>query len=219
MGKKSAGKSRVCDLDNKDDFWVGNKGSPFPQVAERIQEELEDYKTKEDEINRMGADMGLVSGSDPAAAAAAAMGSMSIGDNMNKLTSAVSSLPALLEKKRLIDMHTNIATALLDQIKLRKLDMFFEIEEKILSKHATPFGTERSLMQILEDQEAGTPQDKLRLFLIYYLCSQPGAISDAEVDQVCSPPIFVLCKTSRAPTNVRKTSQLDIFRTSRYPVK
>ena len=69
MGKKSAGKSRVCDLDNKDDFWVGNKGSPFPQVAERIQEELEDYKTKEDEINRMGADMGLVSGSDPAAAA------------------------------------------------------------------------------------------------------------------------------------------------------
>ena len=37
MGKKSAGKSRVCDLDNKDDFWVGNKGSPFPQVAERIQ--------------------------------------------------------------------------------------------------------------------------------------------------------------------------------------
>ena len=124
------------------------------------------------------------------------MGSMSIGDNMNKLTSAVSSLPALLEKKRLIDMHTNIATALLDQIKLRKLDMFFEIEEKILSKHATPFGTERSLMQILEDQEAGTPQDKLRLFLIYYLCSQPGAISDAEVDQVCSITIIVLCKTS-----------------------
>ena len=29
-GKK---KSRVCDLDSKDDFWVGNKGSPFPEVS------------------------------------------------------------------------------------------------------------------------------------------------------------------------------------------
>ena len=51
-----------------------------------------------------------------------------------KLTSAVSSLPLLLEKKRLIDMHTSLATAILDQIKLRKLDLFFELEEKILSK-------------------------------------------------------------------------------------
>ena len=31
-------------------------------------------------------------------------------------------------------MHTSLATAILDQIKLRKLDLFFELEEKILSK-------------------------------------------------------------------------------------
>ena len=54
--------------------------------------------------------------------------------SFQKLTSAVSSLPLLLEKKRLIDMHTSLATAILDQIKLRKLDLFFELEEKILSK-------------------------------------------------------------------------------------
>jgi len=177
-GKK---KSRVCDLDSKDDFWVGNKGSPFPEVAERIQEELEDYKLKEDDINRMGADMGLVDGGANPAAAAAAMGG-NLTENMSKLTSAVSSLPVLLEKKRLIDMHTTIATALLDQIKTRKLDMFFELEEKIMAKHASPFGSDRSLIQILEDQDAGTPEDKLRLFLIYFLCSGNN-ITDAEVDQ------------------------------------
>jgi hypothetical protein len=33
-----------------------------------------------------------------------------------RLTSAVSSLPALLEKKRLIDMHTSIATSILEQV-------------------------------------------------------------------------------------------------------
>lgn len=30
----------------------------------------------------------------------------------------LSSLPELLEKKRLIDMHTNVATAILEQIKV-----------------------------------------------------------------------------------------------------
>ena len=113
------------------------------------------------------------------AAAAAAMGG-NLTENMSKLTSAVSSLPVLLEKKRLIDMHTTIATALLDQIKTRKLDMFFELEEKIMAKHASPFGSDRSLIQILEDQDAGTPEDKLRLFLIYFLCSGNN-ITDAEV--------------------------------------
>jgi hypothetical protein len=41
-----------------------------------------------------------------------------LADNTNKLTSAVSSLPELIEKKRLLDMHTNIATTLLEQIKV-----------------------------------------------------------------------------------------------------
>jgi hypothetical protein len=45
----------------------------------------------------------------------------------------VSSLPELLEKKRLIDMHCSLATSVLDCIKLRRLDVFFEREEKIMS--------------------------------------------------------------------------------------
>ena len=46
----------------------------------------------------------------------------------------ISSLPELTEMKRLLDMHTTIATSLLDQIKKRKLDIFFETEEKLMSK-------------------------------------------------------------------------------------
>ena len=52
-------KTRVCDLDNKDQFWMNHKGSPFPQVAEKIEEELEDYRSKEEDIKRMKSDMGL----------------------------------------------------------------------------------------------------------------------------------------------------------------
>ena len=45
-----------------------------------------------------------------------------------------SSLPELIERKKRIDMHTNVATALLDEIKERKLDTFFEAEEKMITR-------------------------------------------------------------------------------------
>eukprot|EP00096_Caligus_rogercresseyi_P009495 TRINITY_DN3238_c0_g1_i2.p1 TRINITY_DN3238_c0_g1~~TRINITY_DN3238_c0_g1_i2.p1 ORF type:complete len:503 (-),score=165.64 TRINITY_DN3238_c0_g1_i2:55-1563(-) len=148
-------KTRVCSLDPNDAFWNSHKGTPFPQVAEKIQEDLEEYKSREDQIKKMKHEMGveeedLLSG------------------NTEKLTSAMSSLPELLEKKRLIDMHTSIATCILDHIKQRKLDVFFELEEKIMSRVSL---SERALLDIFEDPEAGTPEDKIRLFLIYYLCS------------------------------------------------
>ena len=40
----------------------------------------------------------------------------------------------------------------------------------------------RSLLwQIFEDKDAGTPEDKTRLFLIYYLCT-PN-ISESQIDE------------------------------------
>ncbi len=63
------------------------------------------------------------------------------------------------------------------QIKLRKLDVFFELEEKIMSKQ----NLDKSLMDLFQDEECGTPEDKMRLFLIYFLCSQQ--IPDAEIDK------------------------------------
>ena len=180
------------------------------QVAEKIQEELEEYRSKEDDIRRMKHEMGVDGGETDAA-----IGMLS--DNTQRLTSAVSSLPALLEKKRLIDMHTSIATAILEQvgmfsvplflhwlmvllkinvanpfrfpmvhkqnsfqIKLRKLDVFFELEEKVLSKASTV--DQKALSDLLEDPESGTPEDKLRLFVIYFLCSQ--AVTDQDVDKI-----------------------------------
>ena len=61
------------------------------------------------------------------------LSNLSLADNTARLTNAVSSLPELLEKKRLIDMHCSLATSVLDCIKLRRLDVFFELEEKIMS--------------------------------------------------------------------------------------
>ncbi|XP_058966963.2 sec1 family domain-containing protein 1-like [Pocillopora verrucosa] len=166
-------KVKSYDLSATDKFWGLHKGSPFPTVAESIQKELDEYRTSEEEVKRLKNVMGIDESNEEA------MGEF-MADSTAKLTSAVSSLPELLEKKRIIDMHTTIATALLEHIKSGKLDIYFETEEKIMSKATL----DKSILEIIQDPEAGTPQDKLRLFIIYYV-SGP-TMSPAELDQFSS---------------------------------
>ncbi|RMC00395.1 hypothetical protein DUI87_23003 [Hirundo rustica rustica] len=144
--------------------------SPFPEVAESVQQELESYRAQEDEVKRLKSIMGI-EGEDEGAISM-------LSDNTAKLTSAVSSLPELLEKKRLIDLHTNVATAVLEHIKSRKLDVYFEYEEKIMSKSTL----DKSLLDMISDPDAGTPEDKMRLFLIYYI-SSAQAPSEIDLEQ------------------------------------
>ncbi|KFM77819.1 Sec1 family domain-containing protein 1, partial [Stegodyphus mimosarum] len=172
LGARPRKRTKTFDLSCTDKFWMQYKGSPFPIVAEAVQEELDSYRTSEEEVKRLKAAMGLEGDN---AATDEVIGNVS--DNTAKLTSAVSSLPELLEKKRLIDMHMTIATAILDHIKSRKLDVYFEIEEKIMGKATL----EKSLMDMITDPEAGLPSDKLRLFLISFICGP--TMTEAEVDQ------------------------------------
>uniref|UniRef100_A0A493TZD3 Sec1 family domain containing 1 n=1 Tax=Anas platyrhynchos platyrhynchos TaxID=8840 RepID=A0A493TZD3_ANAPP len=158
------------DLTASDKFWQKHKGSPFPEVAESVQQELESYRAQEDEVKRLKSIMGI-EGEDEGAISM-------LSDNTAKLTSAVSSLPELLEKKRLIDLHTNVATAVLEHIKARKLDVYFEYEEKIMSKSTL----DKSLLDMISDPDAGTPEDKMRLFLIYYI-SSTQAPSEIDLEQ------------------------------------
>ena len=53
------------------------------------------------------------------------------------LMAAVSSLPQLRERKRIIDKHTNMLTAILDAIKERGLDSYYHLEEACLGRKAT----------------------------------------------------------------------------------
>ncbi|XP_031558433.1 sec1 family domain-containing protein 1-like [Actinia tenebrosa] len=171
-------KVKTYDLHTTDKFWATHKGSPFPTVAESIQKELDEYRQSEEEVKRLKHVMGMDNSNEEAMTEL-------LNDSTAKLTSAVSSLPELLEKKKVIDMHTNIATALLDQIKTRKLDIYFETEEKIMSKTTL----DKSILEIIQDPDAGSAEDKLRLFIIYFV-SGPN-MSPAEFDQYASALIAV----------------------------
>lgn len=162
-------KNKTFDLTQADKFWQQHKGSPFPAVAEAVQEELEAYRAQEDEVKKLKAAMGLEGDRTDEAMSM-------LSDNTARLTSAVSSLPELLERKRLIDMHTSIATAILEHIKARKLDLYFETEEKLLGRQAL----DRSLLDLINDPEAGMPEDKLRLFLMAFVLGLDGALEYEE---------------------------------------
>eukprot|EP00898_Chlorokybus_atmophyticus_P004670 jgi/Chlat1/5203/Chrsp33S05044 len=162
----TAGK-RSYDLDESDAFWVTNANSPFPKVAEEVELQLTKYKLDVEEVNKKTAGKAdeLLDGE----------GTALLG-NTKHLVSVVNSLPELTERKRIIDKHTNIATALLGHIKSRAIDAFCSLEDELFTKGAADMS---GLLAAIHPSAKGTPEDKLRLAVVYILCTaEPPSSTD-----------------------------------------
>ena len=129
-GKQS--KIKEYELGDQDNFWATHKSSPFPMVAAAVETELEEYKSSEGKIKGLKTQ-------------AENFDEDLFNDNTAKLTSAITSLPELLKRKANIDKHMSIAMGLLNSIKERKLDVYFETEEKIMAKTAL----EKSVIEVI----------------------------------------------------------------------
>lgn len=160
----SSGK-KVFDLDSSDEFWIKHSGEHFTQVANSVSEMLGEYNKKLSELNYNNEDSSQMA---------------------TNLAIAIHALPEMTEKKRSIDTHTNIATKLVDEIKKRELDKFFEVEESFdnipsvsgcISELETLFSSESS-KNFLEN-------DKLRVALSLLLHERHGQnITQQQLEQL-----------------------------------
>ncbi|KAJ1569610.1 Vesicle trafficking between the ER and Golgi, partial [Nowakowskiella sp. JEL0078] len=141
---------KVFDIDANDYFWTRNAANPFPQVAEDVDSEINRYKADVEEVTKSCGVNSLEEMEND------------FSSNAKTLKVAITALPQLTERKRTIDMHMTIATALLKSIQERQLDLFFSLEESISKM------TKATLLEALKDPKKEA-EDKLRLFLIFYL--------------------------------------------------
>ncbi|KAH7396814.1 SEC1 family transport protein-like protein SLY1 [Phaeosphaeria sp. MPI-PUGE-AT-0046c] len=157
-------KKQSYDLTASDYFWAKNAALPFPNVAEDVTTEWNKYQEDADSVTKK-------------------TGTSSIDDLSGEsnqfaahLKGAMALLPELRERKATIEMHMNLLEAVMEGIKNRKLDFYFQLEEE-LSKQS-----KAQILDIIKDTDKGNnPLDKLRLFLQWYLTTEQE-VSRADLD-------------------------------------
>jgi len=153
---------KTYDLDNDDDFWVANAANPFTDVVVEIQERVTEYRKAREEVMAMKL-------SDPNGEVEVPGTSALVGKTKD-LGSFMNRMPELTQKKKVLDMHTNIATALMKGINERNIAKLFEVEQQlILRGYSSSAASEVQRLLTDKEENCGSFVDKLRLYLIYFL--------------------------------------------------
>lgn len=85
----------------------------------------------------------------------------------------------LVEKKKMLEIHTNIFQAAFESVSARHVPSFSMLEQKLIDgSHAD----KSELLQLLANRETGSLADKMRLLMIYYLTSGATGTEIAEFE-------------------------------------
>lgn len=147
----------------QDHFWRQNANEALPKVHEYHSKILTHLQTKQDEIANKGNNAS----------------SPTISDEFDEkkqsendfLKSTIKSLPQLLQKKEEVALHGDLMSSLSDILSQRAISEYFHLEEALMHSKVLNAQQTASLKQQLSGTNSmGIIEDKLRLFLIFYLC-------------------------------------------------
>lgn len=148
------------DLDpDSDRFYATHKFQPFPEAIEENGSELQEVTSREQAIRSQSTD--------------------------TDLATAVDSLPALLERKQQLEVHTSILQAVMTEVAARDVPQFFELEYKLAtgSYRNDAVKAKKDVTTMISDETKGSTHDKVRLVLVYALST--GATA-ADLDEVAA---------------------------------
>ena len=171
---RNGAKREVFDLDPEHDpFWRSQSGALFPEAVEENEKELGEVTARESEI-RAG-------GSGNADETTDSLRQAGIGMDSDKtLLSAVTSLPAIMERKRKLQMHTTLLRAVMSEVAARDLPSFCDVEEGALDK--------AKVLKLLASGK-GNFEDRLRLAAILLLTEGvPKGDVDKAIEAVVQQP-------------------------------
>jgi hypothetical protein len=178
---KDSSQTKEFEIEFDDEFWTKNAAAPFQDVAQNYPQALEKLTAKLNDFNRRAgmnvSDAELLEGN---------VANDSKDEKMSLNKDMMEEVFQLAEARKRVDMHTNIAYAILDEVKGRKLDEFVSIEESLIKQKPLEKPVLMSLLNPDEDAK-GTLNDKIRLLCISYLHylqkQQNSEISKQEIEQ------------------------------------
>lgn len=104
---------KTYEIDFKEDpILTENAFKRFDEACENVNKSFDNWKKEYDKINSST--------------------SAGVTDISTALTSAMDALPAMTEKKKKVDMHVQIASKMLGEIKRRDLDKLQDFEDEIM---------------------------------------------------------------------------------------
>jgi hypothetical protein len=161
------------DLDpDEDAFYSLHKFQPFPEAIEQNASELQEVTAREQGIR-----------SKTGGAASGAGDPLVLG--ASDLATAVDSLPALLERKKQLEVHTSILQAVMNEVAARDVPQFYELESSLAtgSYRNDLSKAKKDVLALVTDAAKGNVEDKFRLIIVYALAT--GA-KTADLDEVAN---------------------------------
>ena len=172
-GKRPKKVPKKFDLDpDEDGFYCAHKFQPFPEAIESNGVELQEVTEREQEI-RSKAVGGETIQQDPMANAA------------NDLATAVDSLPALLDQKKQLEMHTSILQAVMNEVATRDVPQFYELESSLAtgSYKNDQAKAKTDVLALVADPAKGSVEDNIRLLMVYCLAT---TAKTSDIDEVAT---------------------------------